>query len=114
MKDESKTGPPPALPPTPWTWRAGIFAGVVGLTVVVFVAQEHLPPQVRSLFGIVCFLGIVAGCSANLRAVNPHTLLWGMALQLALALFVLKVPLGYWLFEQAGRGVARFLEFTDA
>jgi CNT family concentrative nucleoside transporter len=101
-------------PPTPWTWRAGIFAGVALLTVAVFVAQTHLPAQVRSLVGIVCFLGIVAGCSANLRAVNPHTILWGMVLQLALALFVLKSPLGFWLFEQAGLGVAKFLDFTSA
>lgn len=104
---------------TPWTWRVALLAGVVGLTTLVFLLQTSLPAQARSLLGVVCFIGIVAAFSTNLRAVNPRTLFWGIVLQVALALFVLKVQFGdfrpgYELFNFLGQGVAKFLEFTDA
>jgi CNT family concentrative nucleoside transporter len=110
---------PAPLPPMPWSWRAGILAGVVVLTAAVMLLQTRLPAQVRCLVGIVCFLGIVAAFSANLRAVNLHTLGWGIVLQVSLALFVLKVQIGdfrpgFELFSLIGQGVSKFLDFTDA
>jgi CNT family concentrative nucleoside transporter len=69
--------------------------------------------------GALCFIGIVAACSPNLRLVNWRTVLWGMALQTGFALFILKFQIGdrrpgYEFFATIGRGVGRFLEFTDA
>jgi concentrative nucleoside transporter, CNT family len=69
--------------------------------------------------GAVCFIAICAACSANLRAVSWRTIGWGMALQLALALFILKFQIGdfrpgYALFSAVANVVKRFLEFTTA
>jgi CNT family concentrative nucleoside transporter len=69
--------------------------------------------------GAICFIAICAACSTNLRAVSWRTVLWGIALQLALALFILKFQIGdfrpgYELFSAVANIVKRFLEFTNA
>ena len=43
----------------------------------------------QAVAGVFFFFGLVAMFSANLRAVNWHTIVWGMALQIVLALLVL-------------------------
>ena len=43
----------------------------------------------QAVAGVFFFFGLVAVFSANLRAVNWHTIVWGMALQIVLALLVL-------------------------
>jgi CNT family concentrative nucleoside transporter len=69
--------------------------------------------------GALCFIAIVACFSPNLRLVNWRTVLWGMGLQLAFALLVLKFEIGgrrpgYEFFTAIAQGVSRFLQFTDA
>jgi CNT family concentrative nucleoside transporter len=69
--------------------------------------------------GAICFIAICAACSTNLAAVSWRTVLWGMALQLTLALFILKFQIGdfrpgYALFSAVADVVKRFLEFTNA
>jgi CNT family concentrative nucleoside transporter len=69
--------------------------------------------------GALCFIAVCALFSTNLRAVSWRTVLWGMALQLALALFILKFAIGdfrpgYALFSAVADVVRRFLEFTNA
>jgi CNT family concentrative nucleoside transporter len=112
--------PPPPPPPTPLSWRLGIFVVVCGLTLVAYGLHHAgaLDPRGQSLFGIVCFLGVAAMVSANLRAVSLRTLLSGIALQLGLALFVLKFEVfgvrpGYALFQGAGWVAKEFLKFSD-
>ena len=51
---------------------------------------------------------------ANLRAVNWRTIGWGVALQLALAVLVLKFDAVYRAFEAAGGVVKQFISFSDA
>jgi CNT family concentrative nucleoside transporter len=68
--------------------------------------------------GAVCFIAVCAVCSSNLRAVNWRTVLLGIALQLALAVFILKFAIGdfrpgYALFSAVADVVRRFLEFTN-
>jgi concentrative nucleoside transporter, CNT family len=69
--------------------------------------------------GAICFISICAAASTNLRAVNWRTVGWGMALQVLLALFILKLEIGdfkpgYALFSAVAGVVTRFLEFTNA
>src|SRR5690606_6716139 len=61
----------------------------------------------------------IAACSANLRAVNWRTVGAGFALQVLLALFILRLDIGgfrpgYALFSAIAGMVARFLEFSSA
>jgi concentrative nucleoside transporter, CNT family len=107
--------PPPALPsypPMPLSWRLGIGAAILLLAGLAFLTRGWVGTRGQAAAGVLCFIGIAAMCSANLRAVNPRTLAWGFALQLALALLVTQSQTGYRAFESAGQVVKKFLEFS--
>jgi len=90
--------PPPAPPddrvafarPTPPAWRIGLLLLVFGAGAAVVLLQHSLDRRVRAAIGSVCFICLIAACSKNLRQVRWRTIAWGMGLQLALALFILK------------------------
>src|SRR4051812_35338361 len=89
---EPGAAPPPVIhyPPTPITWRLGILAGILAVAAVAYLARDVIGLRGQSVAGIVFFFGIVAAFSSNLRAVNWRTIGWGIALQVLLALLVLK------------------------
>jgi CNT family concentrative nucleoside transporter len=62
--------------------------------------------------GLVAFLGLVAAFSKNLRAVNPRTLVAGIALQFALAVAVIHSPDVRAAFEVVGGGVKKLLDYS--
>ncbi|MCL4812292.1 MAG: Na+ dependent nucleoside transporter domain protein [Vicinamibacteraceae bacterium] len=73
----------------------------------------------QAVLGIVCFLAVVVSFSSDIRAIRWRTVAWGMALQLGLALFILKFAIGDWrpgyaLFAGAAEIVKKFLEFSNA
>src|SRR5947209_3127927 len=92
--------PAPPLPPTPWTWRAGIAAGIVLVGSAAYLLHEMAGPRIQAFAGVFCFFGIVALFSTNLRAVSWRTIGCGIGLQLVLAVLVLKVDAVYELFHE--------------
>jgi CNT family concentrative nucleoside transporter len=91
----------------------------LALGVAAFLTRNSINPRLQALAGIVAFIAVVAAFSSNLRAVSWRTVGWGMALQLALALFILKLEIGgvrpgYVFFSKVADGVKKFLEFTNA
>jgi CNT family concentrative nucleoside transporter len=91
----------------------------VVLAVAAITLQGIIGPRGQAALGAVCFIALVAIFSPNLRAVNWRTVGTGVALQLLLALFILKFEIGgvrpgYAVFGAVGSGVKRFLEFTGA
>ena len=108
-----------APPPSDRPLKLAAAALAVGLAVLAFVLRDTINVRLQALAGIVCFVSIVAAFSANLRAVNWRTVAWGMGLQLALALVILKLEIGgvrpgFELFSRIAVLVRRFLEFTNA
>jgi CNT family concentrative nucleoside transporter len=100
------------------TLRLSCAGGALLLAVLAYVLQGMVDGRVQAAAGVMCFLLITAACSANLRAVNFRTVAWGMGLQLALALFILKFEVagvrpGYEFFSAVAGGVKQFLEFTN-
>jgi CNT family concentrative nucleoside transporter len=90
----------------------------IGLAVVAFLLRGTLSPRVQAVLGIVAFISTVAAFSKNLRAVSWRTVFYGMALQITLALFILKFEVagvrpGYVLFSRIADVVKQFLEFTN-
>ena len=84
-----------------------------------WLLRDVIGDRVQAAAGGICFVSIVAACSPDLRRVNWRTVLWGMALQLGFALFILRLSVGgrrpgYELFSAVAAGVKRFLDFTDA
>ena len=87
--------------------------------VIAWTMSDVIGYRGQAAAGAICFIAICAACSANLRAVSWRTVLWGIALQLALAIFILKFQIGdfrpgYALFSAVAHIVSRFIEFTNA
>jgi CNT family concentrative nucleoside transporter len=89
------------------------------LATAVFLLRNSVSPRIQALAGIVVFIATIAAFSRNLKAVSWRTVGWGMALQIGLALFILKFEVGgirpgYVFFQKIARGVEQFLAFTNA
>lgn len=65
------------------------------------------------LLGIAVILGIAFLFSANRKAINYRLVLSGLALQLGLALFILKTSPGEAIFAKAGAFITKLLNFAD-
>lgn len=65
--------------------------------------------RLTGLLGIVIILGIAFLLSNNRKAINKRLILSGLGLQLTLAVFILKVPLGQQIFAAVGSGVEQLL-----
>jgi CNT family concentrative nucleoside transporter len=99
--------------------RGTCAAGAALLAVIAFLFAEGVGPRVQAGLGSVAFILVVAACSRNIRAVDWRTVAWGIGLQLALAVSILRFEVGgvrpgYAFFSALGRAAARFLEFTNA
>ena len=99
--------------------RALLVLCAVGLAAGAYWLQDSVDGRVRALGGVFCFISLVAACSSNLRAVKWRTVAAGLALQVLLALFILKFEVagmrpGYAFFWAIAAAVTQFLEFTDA
>jgi CNT family concentrative nucleoside transporter len=93
-------------------------AFAAGMAAAAWLLGAVLGFRAQAACGALCFIGIIAACSPNLRLVNWRTVAWGMALQVGFALVILKLDVGgrrpgYELFSAIGGGVSRFLQFTD-
>jgi CNT family concentrative nucleoside transporter len=64
------------------------------------------------VLGIAAILGLAYLFSTNRRAIRLRTIAWGLGLQLALGLFVLRVKSGAWLFQNLGNGAKKLLDFS--
>lgn len=65
-------------------------------------------------FGLVSFLGLAYLFSVNRKAISWRTVLWGLGLQVAVAVLIIKVPAGFWFFSFLAKIARKFLEFSDA
>src|SRR5512140_3620571 len=68
--------------------------------------------RLLSLLGLLVFMAIAWALSTDRRAVRLRTILWGLGLQFALALFVLKTPVGQTLFTWVGSKLTRPLSLS--
>jgi CNT family concentrative nucleoside transporter len=66
------------------------------------------------ILGLLTMLGLAYAFSTDRRAINKKTVAWGLGLQFAFAVFVLKIDLGRTLFQKAGDAVTRLLSYAFA
>jgi CNT family concentrative nucleoside transporter len=121
---ETSVDLPPPVPASPVPAGSGrpLRLAAIGAAVALAGAAWLLGAvfgfRAQAGAGALCFIAIVAACSPNLRLVNWRTVMWGIALQLTVALVILKLEVGgrrpgYEVFSAIGAGVSRFLQFTD-
>ncbi|HBN09803.1 MAG TPA: NupC/NupG family nucleoside CNT transporter [Cyanobacteria bacterium UBA8530] len=68
--------------------------------------------NIISIFGLLAILGLGVLFSSNRKAIRPRIILWGLGLQLGLALFILKTQAGKAFFTALGALVTKLLDFT--
>jgi CNT family concentrative nucleoside transporter len=66
------------------------------------------------ILGILTMLGLAYAFSTNRRAIRIKTVAWGLGLQFAFAVFVLRVPAGQKTFQVAKEAVTRLLSYSYA
>ncbi|MDP9161446.1 MAG: NupC/NupG family nucleoside CNT transporter [Acidobacteriota bacterium] len=66
------------------------------------------------VLGLVTMLALALAFSNNRRAIRMKTVAWGLGLQFAFAVFVLKSNVGRDLFQKAGDAVNRLLSYSFA
>jgi len=66
------------------------------------------------ILGIMVMLGLGFLFSTNRRAIRVKTVAWGLGLQFAFAVFVLKLEAGRIIFQKAGDAVNRLLSYAYA
>ncbi|MBI3658819.1 MAG: NupC/NupG family nucleoside CNT transporter [Acidobacteria bacterium] len=70
--------------------------------------------RLSSLIGLVVILAIAFILSTDRKAIRVKTVAWGLGLQIAFALFVLKTEVGRWLFGTIGHGIETMLGYSVA
>jgi len=68
--------------------------------------------RIFSLIGIFVILGIAYAFSTDRKAIQRRTLLWGLGLQVLLALFVLKTLVGRAIFGWIGEQISKLLALS--
>src|SRR5580700_7438542 len=68
--------------------------------------------RLTGVLGIAVILGLAYLFSTDRRAIKFKTIAWGLGLQLALGLFVLRVPAGQVLFGTLGNAAKHLLDFS--
>lgn len=99
--------------------RAACLGAAVSLAAVAYLLGSVLGSRGQAACGAVAFFLIVVAASNNVRAIEWRTVGWGIAIQVLLALVVLKFEVGgvrpgYALLEWVGAGIGRFISFTNA
>ena len=64
------------------------------------------------ILGLFTMLGLAYLFSTNRRAIRMKTVLWGLGLQVAFAIFVLRAELGRRMFQAAGDAVNKLLSYS--
>lgn len=70
--------------------------------------------RLAALLGLGVFIGFAYLISVNRRAIRWQPVLWGLALQIIFALFILRTAVGLAIFQWLGSVVSAFLDFSDA
>ncbi|HBE40962.1 MAG TPA: NupC/NupG family nucleoside CNT transporter [Bacteroidales bacterium] len=65
------------------------------------------------IIGIIIILGLAYLWSNNRKAINYRVVFTGLGLQLALAIFILKVPIGQKIFYWLGKAINKLLDFSQ-
>jgi concentrative nucleoside transporter, CNT family len=68
--------------------------------------------RLTGVLGIAVILGLAYLFSTDRRAIKLKTVAWGLGLQLALGLFVLRAPSGQIIFQVLGKGAKHLLDFS--
>ncbi|XP_047717575.1 sodium/nucleoside cotransporter 1, partial [Prionailurus viverrinus] len=97
-----------------WFERTLALAAFLGLVSWLVLDTCQRPEQLVSFAGICVFICLLFACSKHHRTVSWRTVSWGLGLQFALGLFVIRTEPGFIAFQWMGNQIQIFLSYTDA
>src|SRR4030042_1332566 len=65
------------------------------------------------IIGILVILGLAFLWSNNRKAINYRLVITGLILQIVLAVFILKIPVGQDIFAWLGKAINKLLDFSQ-
>ncbi|XP_054997046.1 sodium/nucleoside cotransporter 1 [Sorex araneus] len=99
---------------TLWLKRALALAAFLGLVLWLALDTAQRPQQLVSFGGLCVFVGFLFACSKQHQAVSWRAVFWGLGLQFALGLFVIRTEPGFVAFRWLGDQIQVFLSYTEA
>jgi concentrative nucleoside transporter, CNT family len=84
----------------------------IGLAVLAAIAAQLGVSRAQPLVGAIVILGIAYACSTARAAIDARVVAWGIGLQLAFAIVVLKTAVGQQAFSALGAVITRLLSFS--
>ncbi len=75
-------------------------------------APRPLGARLRGLLGLAALLALGVAMSSNRRKISRRVVAWGLGLQAAFAILVLRVPIGQQIFRALGTAVTWLLSFS--
>ena len=97
----------------PWTRTDMLVLGGLALVAALAIAVGFLgAARLQPVAGLALILALAYCISSARHAIDRRTVGWGLLLQFLFALLVLKTQAGRAVFEAAGRGISRVLDYT--
>ncbi|XP_034523726.1 sodium/nucleoside cotransporter 1 isoform X3 [Ailuropoda melanoleuca] len=97
-----------------WFERALALSAFLGLVLWLVLDTSRRPEQLVSFAGICVLVSLLFACSKHHRSVSWRTVSWGLGLQFALGVFVIRTEPGFIAFQWMGKQIQVFLSYTDA
>ncbi|XP_037365829.1 sodium/nucleoside cotransporter 1 [Talpa occidentalis] len=97
-----------------WLKRGLALAALLGLVLWLALDTAQRPEQLVSFAGICVILGLLFAVSKHHRQVSWRAVFWGLGLQFALGLFVIRTEQGFIAFQWLGDQIQVFLSYTEA
>uniref|UniRef100_A0A4X2JZ33 Solute carrier family 28 member 2 n=1 Tax=Vombatus ursinus TaxID=29139 RepID=A0A4X2JZ33_VOMUR len=99
-----------------WLWlKWGLIAvALVGLILWLILDTAQRPKQLISFAGICMFVIILFACSKYHFAVSWRAVFWGLMLEFALGILVIRTDPGFAAFQWLGEQIQIFLNYTVA
>lgn len=111
------TGPFMSTVPSKVRAILGIGLVAAGVALVLALNPEssvgNRLDRLRSLGGLLCFIGFMAATSNNRRAIQWRIVVVGTALQFLIGLFILKTSIGLKIFSSVAHFASSLLEFSS-
>ncbi|XP_075860830.1 sodium/nucleoside cotransporter 1 isoform X1 [Microcebus murinus] len=97
-----------------WAKRGLALAALLFLVLWLSLDTSRRPEQLVSFAGMCVFIAVLFACSKHHCAVSWRTVSWGLVLQFALGLFVIRTEPGFVAFQWLGDQIQIFLNYTRA
>ena len=110
VQPEAAHAPPPRAPYEQRDFM--VLGAALGAAAVLAAVAAAGMPRVQPLVGLIVIVAIAYAISTNRRAIDVRIIAWGLGLQIAFALIVLKTAAGQRTFQALGGVINRLLDFA--